>query len=556
MTGPVVRPPLTVVLRRFWRLAFRSQGPGFKFAALLSTAVLVTGIGTAVVGVGGNDSSRLHQAIGPGTNGAGSGVGPSASAAPSSAANGNTAGNNGTGNGSGPGNDRGSNGTKGPAGCTNPAGATDHGVSASQIKVLIPIPNLGAVQSAFAFGSNFSSEDPGKAIHAYTDYINKHGGINCRHIQAITAQYDPTNDDGMRSMCKKYTVDEPVFAFIDVLGSWHDAHQLCVTQEGHTPLLSPWTTTTSFLRSGAPNLWWTGPDLCNVLRNLVHWAVASHTLTGNTKFGVVYTTSDPDKNGYSQCLAPALKKAGLKPRDTAQLTYNTGPGPATSQAPVYASRFHAEGITVVIPMLPFFQFVAWIQGEQAQHYAPRLLLSDYDSMFQISLGLVGESGSGNQAAPTPYTTQLQNQSGPTYYVLGNSDFPPYASPLGDHCNQVWLSYYPHDSAKHGNYNIETTGTAMTTCQNIELFKTAAIMAGNTLTRAAFDANMAKLTNFNGGTIPNLHFGPGLSAGAHEARIVSVHNNVDDACPKKRPSGNQGNCWLVKSGWSEQVLAPI
>jgi hypothetical protein len=278
------------------------------------------------------------------------------------------------------------------------------------------------------------------------------------------------------------------------------------------------------------------------MRNLVHWAVASHTLTPKTRFGVVYSTSDTDKTGYNECLKPALAGAGLHPKDTAQMTYSLTPNASTSQGPVYASRFHAERIDTVIPMLPFFQFVAWIQGEQAQNYAPRLLLSDYDSMFQIALGLVGESGSGNQAAPTPYTAQLQNQSGPTYYVLGNNDFPHYASSLGDTCNKIWLHYYPHDSAKHGNYNIEATGTAMTTCQNLELFKT----------RAAFDANMARLTNFGGGTIPNFRFGSGV-AGPHEVRIVQVHDNTDNACPKKLDHGNQGNCWLVKSGWSEQAL---
>jgi hypothetical protein len=545
------------VLRRFWRKAFRSQSPAFKVTAALTAAVLAAGVGAAIVGVGGSGTSTLQTANGSdnANGGGGAGAGPSASAS-SAPGHGNSSGNS-----SGPGSTQGAGtggggSTTGPGGCKNTAGATDHGVTASTIDVVIPIPNLGAVQSAFAFGSNFSSEDTGQAIHAYVDYINTHGGINCRKINAIQASYDPTNDNNMRALCKKYTVDHPAFAFIDVLGSWHDAHQLCVTQEGHTPLISPWTTTSSFLHEGAPNLWWTGPDLCNVLRNLVHWAVASQTITTKTKFGVVYTTNNADINGYNQCLKPALSKAGLTPRDKAQLTYSTSPNASTSQAPVYASRFHAEGITVVIPMLPFFQFVAWIQGEQAQHYAPRLLLSDYDSMFQISLGLVGEAGSGNQAHPTPYTAQLNNQSGPTYYVLGANDFPSYASSLGDMCNKIWLHYYPHDPAKSGNYNIEATGTAMTTCQNIELFKDAATTTGNNLTRAGFDANMAKLTNFAGGVIPNMHFGPGVYAGPHQVRIVAVHDNTDDACPKKLDGGNQGNCWLIKSGWSEQALAPI
>jgi ABC-type branched-subunit amino acid transport system substrate-binding protein len=553
MASPVVRPPWTVVLRRFWRLAFRSQSAGFKVVAALSAAVLAASVGTAVVGVGTKGNANLHEANGPDSTGPSSAAGPtaSASAAPKAQATTGTSGKNGAKNGSGPG-----GGTSGPTGCSNPAGATDHGVTATSIDVVIPIPKLGAVQQAFNFGSNFSSEDAMQSVNAYVDWINKNGGINCRQIKKITPTYDPTQDTSMRSLCKQYTVDTPAFAFIDVLGSWHDAEQLCVSQEEHTPLISPWTSTTSFLRQGAPNLWWTGPDLCNVLRNLVSWAVSSGTLTKKTKFGVVYTTSAADTQGYNECLKPALAKAGLKARDTAQLTYSTSPNQSVSQAPVYASRFHGEGITAVIPMTPFFQFVAWIQGEQAQHYTPRLLLSDYDSMFQIALGLVGESGSGNQAAPTPYTAQLQNQQGPTYFVLGNNDFAPYASSLGDTCNKIWLHYYPNDSSKGSNKNIEATGTAMTTCQNLMLFKAAATAAGNGLTRASFDANMAKLANFGGGVIPNFRFGPGDAAGPHQQRIVAVHDNTDDACPKKLDKGNQGNCWLVKSGWHEEALAAI
>src|SRR5436190_17966313 len=68
MTSPAVRPPLTVLIRRFWRLAFRSQSAGFKFIAILSAVVLVAGVGTALVGFDDN-TSRLHQADGPGENG-------------------------------------------------------------------------------------------------------------------------------------------------------------------------------------------------------------------------------------------------------------------------------------------------------------------------------------------------------------------------------------------------------------------------------------------------------------------------------------------------------
>src|SRR3954447_1640183 len=149
MTTPAVRPPLTVLIRRFWRLAFRSQSAGFKFIAGLSAVVLAVGVGTALVGFDDSGTARLHQADAPGANGGpggqptGPAAGPSASTGP-----GKTAGNTGTnGSGKGAGNSNGG-GTHGPVCCHNPAGRPGHGVSATKIDIVIPIPNLGAVQSA------------------------------------------------------------------------------------------------------------------------------------------------------------------------------------------------------------------------------------------------------------------------------------------------------------------------------------------------------------------------------------------------------------------------
>jgi ABC-type branched-subunit amino acid transport system substrate-binding protein len=423
----------------------------------------------------------------------------------------------------------------------------------------MPWPNLSSFQAALATASaSNSSEDLRQAINAFSSYINKHGGINCRMLKVITPEYDPGDEFGsMASVCKQYTKDHKVFAWIDGIGAWHDSGQLCVAHDGNTPLITNSTGTTQTFQSGQPNLWWTGPDMCNVLRNLVHWSVATGQLTKSTRFGVVYSTSNTDVDGYRQCLLPALKREGLKPTDTGQLTYSTQPNQSQAQAAAISSRFHAppDSITTVIPMLPFFQFESWLTGSSGQHYAPKLLMSDYDSMFQIALTLVGESGSGNQPFPTPFTQQLQNQQGPTFFVLGNADAPPYASPLGKFCDDAWHATYP---PKSDNPHIEATGTAMTTCQNLELFATAATMAGNNLTRATFNAAMKRVTNFNGGVVPNLRFGSGFWSGPHLVRIVSVHNNTDDACPKKhnqkQGTYNQGNCWLIKSGWSEEQLA--
>jgi hypothetical protein len=541
-------------------LAVRSQGPGFKSVAVISAAVLAVGVGTAVVGFGGAGASKLHQANGPG---AGGGAGPSAG--PSAAARLRALRAHGAGHaigpaqgpGSGPGG-RGGTLSQGPVGCHNPDGSTDQGVTANSITIVMPIPNLSQFEAALATASpSNSSEDEGQSIKAFTNYINNHGGINCRKLNVLTPTYDPGQDSSMASVCTQYTRDRKVFAWIDGLGSWHDFEQLCVAQTGNTPLISSWTGTTQQFLPGRPNLWWTGPDMCSVIRNLVHWSVAKGKLTPKTRFGIVYTTSQTDVQGYKYCLLPALRREGLKPTDTGQMDYSTQPNQSQAGAAAIVSRFNAppDNIRTVIPMLPFYQFESWLTASSSQNYVPRLLLSDYDQMFQVALTLVGESGSGNRPFPTPYTNQLQDQQGPTYLVLGNPDSPPYASPLGQFCDNAWHATYKPTSDKP---NIEATGTAMDTCQNLELFATAASMAGNNLTRAGLNAALGRLTNFNGGVVPNLRFGGGRWAGPHLYRIVAVHNNTDDACPKKyTPKNgwyNQGNCWLIKSGWSEEQLA--
>jgi hypothetical protein len=62
-----------------------------------------------------------------------------------------------------------------------------------------------------------------------------------------------------------------VFAVIDGIGTWEQDDQLCVTQQGQTPLISAWSTTTNWTNLGSPYLWWTGPDMAPVLDAVVQW---------------------------------------------------------------------------------------------------------------------------------------------------------------------------------------------------------------------------------------------------------------------------------------------
>jgi len=560
MTAPNVRPPLPVRTRRAWRL-FRTQPWVFQGVAALSA--LVIAVGLVAIAVHGSGSGASTLSAGHGNPGPSQGPGPgNRPGGPASGRHHHGPGGNGgtttgpkpePGTSNGPGGAGGTGGGHhgGPQG--NPLGATDRGVTANSVRVVFPWPNLSGV-NRFAAEIVGSSEDPVESIKAYVRDINAHGGINGRLISPEIVSYDPTDDASMRSLCQRWTITEKVFAVVDAY-AWHDANQLCVTEDGHTPLITSFTQVPGqpsdpdpYVK-GRPNLWWTGPDLCHVLRNLVHWSVATGRLSQGERFGIVYSTSDSDKLGYRECLTPALQRAGLKPYDTGTLTYTEGRPGVSGEATPIATRFNVERIHTVIPMLPFFQLISWIQAEYSQHYAPSLLLSDFDQGIAVGLGLVGSNlHNCPDCGTTPYQAQLQNQGGPTYGVYGNNDHPPYASALGNRCNKIWHKAYP----QHKD-DIETTGTAMTYCQNINLFATAARMAGNDLTRARFDAAMSRISGFGGGVVPTLSFTGGRMSGAHRFRYVVLHDNTDNKCPVKKDGGQQGNCWLIRSGWMEERL---
>ena len=97
--------------------------------------------------------------------------------------------------------------------------------------------NSLAGKEGFAEDKEYNEQLP--AIHLYVNEINKAGGINGRKINPIIAQYDPTNDAEMESLCRQWTQGSPAaFAVVDGIGAWEQDNQLCVTQQGQTPLLS------------------------------------------------------------------------------------------------------------------------------------------------------------------------------------------------------------------------------------------------------------------------------------------------------------------------------
>jgi ABC-type branched-subunit amino acid transport system substrate-binding protein len=490
------RGGLGITLRRRWREA----GTGVKAGVIVVVVALLAGVGVIVAGSSGSSGNHV-SASGPTTT------------APNALGAGGTS--------------------------TTAAPGSTRGVTATQINVVFPVIDIAAIANAVGFAGG-SDESYQEAIRTYVGQINNAGGINGRKINAEIVTYNPLDDADMRAKCLSWTKDQQVFAVVDA-AAWHDEQQLCITQEGHTPLISSWTTVSDWTQRGAPNLWWTGPDQSVVLKSLVAWAQRRGELTPTTKFAIVAADRASDNLAVKNYLIPDLQAAGLTPADTETINFNpTDSTTANAQAPAVVQRLKAKGVTAIFPLLPVNSFLAYLEAADQQHYHPTLYVSDYENTISVGLGL----------AEGPFKAELDGMYGQTFQTLGNSDDDRgyRLLPQAEDCYQTWLhahpTPYPDADDTRGEVVLESQGPILSECQNIRLFADAVKRAGPNLTRESFDAAMASITSFPGTLTPDLTFGPNRYAGPDKTRTVQIHVNTDHRCALTSAGKVQGSCWLI------------
>ena len=225
------------------------------------------------------------------------------------------------------------------------ASTSTRGVSAHSINVVFPVSNLTSLSSQIGFAGDIEFGEQVKAIRLYVNQINQAGGIHGRKINPIIPNYDPTNESGMRALCKTYTEGCPAaFAMVDGIGSWTGDNQLCVTQEGQTPFIGQWTTVTNWTTIGSPYLWWTGPDQSTILSTLVDWGLSDGLIGFGHKVGVIVGDRASDKLALRPVPAPRPGAGRDQPRGRAPSppTRPTRP-PPTPRRRWWSSRCGAPG---------------------------------------------------------------------------------------------------------------------------------------------------------------------------------------------------------------------
>lgn len=440
----------------------------------------------------------------------------------------------------------GSPGSRGSAPAVDRASTSTRGVTATTINVVFPVVSLNSLSGKLGFAEDVEYGEQIKAIRFFVGLANKDGGINGRRINPIIVTFDPTNEAEEETLCHEWTQGSPAaFAVLDGIGTWTESAQLCVTQLGHTPLISQWTTVTQWTQKGAPYLWWTGPDQAPILQALVNWGLSSGRLGGSNKVGVIVGDRASDQAALHDDLLPDLERAGVTPVVEEIAADPSETATTDTEAPLVVQKLKAAGVTSVIPLIPFNVFFPLLSAQTTQSYYPKLLLSDYESSIESALGLI----------PAPYEAALNGQEGVTTETLGGFDDNRPESQGGYDpgvraCYNAWHKAYPKPVPPATSAFIEEQGAIQGWCTTINLFVTAARMAGRDLNRRTFVEAMSRIRNFPGGYAPVLTFGPDKYYGPTQYQVVEIHNNVPPSslCKLKTNHQPQGTCWVQVGGW--------
>jgi hypothetical protein len=345
-----------------------------------------------------------------------------------------------------------------------------------------------------------------------------------------------------------------VFAVIDGVGAWTGDNELCVAQEGHTPFIGQWSTVSTWTNEGSPYLWWTGPDQSAILATLVSWGQSAGLLGGGRKVAIVAGDRTSDQVALNDYLLPDIARAGLpKPMVETIPSSVSDTAAVDAAAPLVVQRLKSAGVQSVIPLMPFNSFFPYLAQETDQSYFPKLLLSDYESSVEVTLGLI----------PFPYEQALNGQQGITAETLGGTDAPMSLvgavgyDPGVQNCYTTWHTAHPNPlpgqtliNGEAASPYIEAQGPIAGWCQAIELFADAAGKAGPDLNRRTFVQAMAGIQDFPGTYSPVLSFGPDKFARPTQYQVVELHNNAPASaeCPLTYQKIAQGTCWHVVQSW--------
>ena len=423
------------------------------------------------------------------------------------------------------------------------------------INVVFPVVNLSTLSDEEGFAGDPEGAQQVNAIDFYVHQINAAGGIHGRKIHAIIARYDPTDEVGMRALCKDWTEGSPpVFAVVDGLGAWTGDNELCVSQEGHTPFIGEWTTVTDWTTKGSPYLWWLGADQAAILSTLVSWAASAGYIGTGKTLGIVAGDRASDQLALNDYLLPDLKKAGV-----------VAPGGGDHRRQPHRRRHHrirgpSDHATLPgrrcgrrDPVDPLQRLLPLPAGRNDRGLLPPA----------AAVRLRVDHQHWSRARSRALREGPRRPGGGHRQTLGgiDDDRPESKGGYDPGVRSCFNSFrksstYPFPAPPvHPGPWIEEQGPIASWCQGIRLFADAAEKAGRHLNRRTFVEAMARVENYPGTLESDSQLRARTSStGRSEYRVVRIHNNSasDNGCINNYQGRVQATCWQVVQNWKPLV----
>jgi hypothetical protein len=391
----------------------------------------------------------------------------------------------------------------------------------------VVFPYFDFTQVGELTGTAAPIENQELAIKAYVNYVNANGGIGGRKIDPMIVEFNPLNDADMRAKCIKWADDDKVFAVVDS-EAWHSGHQLCLTEEKNTPLITSYTTVTEWTKRGAPYLWWTGPTAEDVIDNWVIWAKERNLL--GTKIGVVMADREEDKL-IKKVMQSALAKVNVKAHFE-DVPYNETSASAAMPGVIQRMKINAQRVFM---LLPFTGFKIWLTNAESQAYFPHYLFSDIAQTMIVSETLLASQ----------HPRSVDKGIGPTYARLGEKRDAAgrWSYDASEKlCADIWQQAYPSAAPMFKG------GVAARWCQNIFVFVEGARRAhtanGGSLTRKGFTDAMATIQNFDGAMAPGMSWAPGDYAGPTRMKVAEVSTD-GNRCAREVNDRDTGGCLIER-----------
>ncbi|HWE66776.1 MAG TPA: ABC transporter substrate-binding protein [Acidimicrobiales bacterium] len=387
--------------------------------------------------------------------------------------------------------------TKSPIGAPLGLTASDVGVTATTIKVGIPIPELANL------GQLGNTEgDPQLQWQAFIANQNAHGGILGRQIVPVYVGIDLTSADSLEQACINMTEQQQVFAVLQS-GGYFGAPILCLTQQHHTPFIGQSSGNDYYYQESNGLFFSISPDNDRAIRNQIVSMQKDGDFTGKTI--AILDDGGDDSLLVNESLLPALQAAGYKV--SYRVSLSSDASTAESQIPVAIQQMQSDGVNLVLPVASLVAADLFAQEADADGYHPTYVLSDVNGGATDNYALyMPASFDGNIGYTSLDTGEFQ---------AGQADGPQDAA-----CAAI----YTAETGKTLSQSNEEYATAVTACGILNLFVKGATNAGANLTRAGLSQGMQKIGSFAMPYGSTGSFGPGkFDAPASTRKVIWRYN---------------------------------